>query len=145
MQIDIKEIVEANSKWIGKTVWICDFRRPDIDKKPIRHLKPTKVIVRSNKDMTKKKTIYYSENHFCKLNNKDEIVESGVIPVFDNTGYRAYTGVPVSVFDNEQECNQNYCKMANLIIEKIDEKMENILDYLTKEKEEILFDKSKYL
>lgn len=144
MKIDIKEITEGN-KWSGKIVWICDFRRPDLNKKPIRHVKPTKVIVRNNNEMTKKQKIYYSENHFCKLNNKDEIINSGVIPVFDNTGYRAYTGVPVSVFDNEEECNKEYCNMANVILEALDNKMENILTQLTKEKEEILFDKSKYL
>lgn len=144
MKIDIREIAE-NDNWIGKTVWICDFRRPDLDKKAIRHVRPTKVIVRSNKELPPKTNIYYSNNHFCKLNTKGAISASGIIPVFDNTGYRSRTGTPVSVFDNEKECNEEYCKMSNSIIEAIDVRISRILINLNAEKDEIIVEKNKYI
>lgn len=144
MKIDIKEITDGN-KWVGKMVWICDFRRPDLDKKPIRHVRPTNVLVRSNEELPPKTRIYYSNNHFCKLNSKGEPTASGIIPVVDNTGYRMISGTPVLVFDNEEECNEAYCIMADAIIDQLDLKMSSVLLDLNKQKEDIIIDKSKYL
>jgi hypothetical protein len=144
MKIDIKEIQEGTN-FVGKMVWICDYRKPDINKKPIRHVRPTHVLVRSNSELPKNVRIYYSNNHFCKLNKNGDPIASGIIPVFDNTGYRMYSGTPVQIFDNEKECNEEYCKMSDEIIKEIDLRMSSVLLSLNNEKEAIILEKSKYL
>ena len=115
MKIDIKEITSGSRD--GELVWICDYRHNDINKKPIRHIRPTQVMIRSNNEINK--TIYYSNSHFAKLNKKGEPLKSGVIPVFDNTGYRSFTGVPVDAFDDETECNEAYIEMAMDVREQV--------------------------
>lgn len=144
MQIDINEITNTN-KWVNKKVWICDYRQDDLNKKPIRKQKPTEVIVRPVSDLPKNKKIYYTENFFSKLNSKGEILNSSIIPVFDNTGYRSFTGIPVSVFDNEEECKKHYSEQLDVIIKMIDCKMETVLLTLQEMKIEAISEKNKYL
>ena len=103
MKIDIEKI--KNGSMNGKTVYICDYRRSDILKKPIRNVPPTEVMVRSNEEITKR--IYYSESHFVALKKNGE-PSSKVISLYDNTGYRSYPGEPVKVFDNELECKAQW-------------------------------------
>lgn len=103
MKIDVKEI--ANGSYNGKKVFICDYRVPDLDKKPIRSVEPTEVLVRDN-DETKKR-IYYSNSHFVSLKKNGE-PSSKVIGLYDNTGFRSYTGEPVKVFDNLAECEAQW-------------------------------------
>ncbi len=143
MKIDIKEISHGSS-WNGKMVWICDYRRPDLDKKPIRHVEPTQVLVRSNTELPDNKRIYYSENHFVKLNAKG-LPTSNIIPVFDNTGYRSNSGVPLMAFDNEEECNAAYCEQSDQIIKELDKKIETIVNQLQNEKISVIENKTKYL
>jgi len=134
MQIEISKI--RNGSMNNEIVYICDYRRPDLDKKPIRSVPPTKVMICSN-DTTKKR-IYYSESHFVPL-KKDGSPSSKVIPLFDNTGYRSYTGEPVKVFDNEAECiaqwnddlkivERKWAERKAVVYQKIDNEINNISD-----------------
>ena len=141
MQIKIEEISKS-SVWVGKRVWICDFRQPDLNKKPIRHVQPIEVVVCSNEDLPKGKTIYYSENHFRKIGAKG--MTKDIIPVFDNTGYRFASGTPVQVFDNPEECYAAYNVMADAIINELDNRMAVVLKQLQAEKNDILKLKMKY-
>lgn len=90
----------------GKVLWICDFRYLDNKYgKPIRHIKPTKVLVRNNSETTK--LIYYSESHFIALGKNDKNIGK-VISLFDNTDYRSIKGTPVQIFDTETKCIKQY-------------------------------------
>ena len=55
MQIGNDDI--RNGKYDGQVVYICDYRLGDkgIHAKPIRNVKPMKVLVRSNKELPKNK------------------------------------------------------------------------------------------
>lgn len=103
MKIDIEKIRSGSMD--GEYVYICDYRRTDLSKKPIRNVPPTKVMIRSNEET--KKRIYYSNSHFVSL-KKDGTASSKVIGLYDNTGFRTFTGTPLKVFDNELECNAQW-------------------------------------
>lgn len=103
----------------GQIVWICDYRHNDIFKKPIRNIKPIKVMVIDNEKLPKNKRVYYSETHFRKLNKKGEANSTVIVP-FDNTGYRGYTGKCVDIFDNEIECIKCYLKQCAEIMKMIE-------------------------
>ena len=114
--IDIENI--RNGSLNGQIIWICDLRYSDYNNKPIRNIAPTKVMVRSNSLI--KKTIYYSESHFAKLNAAGEPLKSGIIPLFDNTGYRSYAGVALNCFEAEEECVAHYQKQLKTAIEGLE-------------------------
>ena len=111
MKIKTEEITEGEHD--NYCVWICDFRLNDPSNKPIRHIKPMKVFVRSNTET--KKNIYYSNSHFVKLKKNGDL-SSTIIALFDNTGYRCNTGTALQVFDNKRECRECYEQMANQVI-----------------------------
>jgi hypothetical protein len=113
MRIETKSIREGAR--IGEIVWICDYRQPDISIKPIRHVPPTKVIIVSNDELPKNKTVYYSATHFAPLSKKGEPLKKIISPV-DNTGYRTRSGDEVAVFDNEGECIQHYQSQCDAIM-----------------------------
>ncbi len=132
--MDIQSIKSGKNN--GQIVWICDLRYNDYSNKPIRHIKPTRVLIRSNSEINK--TIYYSDSHFVALNNKDEIVKSKVFSLYDNTGFRSFTGVALQVFETEQECMDAYRKQCDVAIaglteykiteiQKIDNKINELL------------------
>jgi hypothetical protein len=134
--IDINEITSGSRN--GQTLWICDLRYNDYHNKPIRHIKPTKVLVRSNNE-TKKK-IYYSHSHFVALNKKDEPLKSKVFAPFDNTGYRMRTGTSLNCFETMDECDAHYriqCRDAidglvdtkKAFAETVHNKIDDILSY----------------
>lgn len=108
MEIDSHKISDGSKD--GQMVWICDLRYDNYNEKPIRHVRPTHVLVRSNSETTKK--IYYSSSHFVELNKKGEPVNSKVKGLFDNTGFRGRTGTPLRVFDNEADCKKAYTKQV---------------------------------
>ena len=112
--MEIKHTEIVNGQRDGEILFVCDYRRPDKNKKPIRSLPPTEVMVMSNS--TTSKRVYYSESHFRPL-GKDNTPKSRVIPVFDNTGYRMLTGNPVYIFTTEEEC---VSKWNEMIQEEID-------------------------
>ena len=108
----------ANGSYDGKYVWVCDYRFTNMNEKPIRHVAPQKVFVRSNTETPKR--FYYSESHFVALNTKGGLTTK-IITLYDNTGFRSFPGVDLSVFENEEECRVCYrdqCKeiLANLEI-----------------------------
>jgi len=122
----------------GATVYICDYRRPDLNKKPARNIQPQAVIVKSNSDLPKGKKIYYSDSHFKPIGkNGNEL--SKVVSIFDNTGFRFYTGVPLKVFDNLDECIACYRADLQSVVGAIKEKQEIIVSSLQSEIDELNF------
>lgn len=115
MKIDIAKVRSGLRD--GEVVYVCDYRYNSFSSKPIRHIKPTKVLIRSNNKI--KKNIYYSESHFVKLNKKGEET-STIISLFDNTGFRSNTGTPLAVFDNVRECQLHYIKQCEIVQEDLE-------------------------
>lgn len=62
MKLNTSDI--RNGKHVGEKVWICHYLRPNLDKKPLRNIKPTYVIIRDNDELPKNKKIYYSITFF---------------------------------------------------------------------------------
>lgn len=120
MEINVNDM----SHYVDMDVWICDYRQPDRSKKPIRKVPPTKVNVRPSSEAKKK--IYYS-NYFFKPYAKSGKLASTEIKPYDNTGFRSFTGNPVYIFDNEQEC-----------IDKWNELIDEEINYWSKRKNTIL-------
>lgn len=112
MKIDVKDI--ANGSLDGKVFWVCDLRYNDSSDKPIRHVPPTEVVVVTN-GSTK---VYYSQSHFRTL-KKDRTPSSKVIKPYDNTGFRSYAGEPLSIYDNREECEEEYNRLVHKAIESV--------------------------
>jgi hypothetical protein len=110
--IDIKKITSGELD--GETVWICDLRYTDFANKPIRHVRPTQVMVMPNSE-TKKK-IYYSESHFAVIGKNGKPLKSKIVAPYDTTGYRAYPGIAVKCFEIEAECAEFYKKQIALAV-----------------------------
>lgn len=124
MEIDVKTIINDKSK-AGQIFWVCDYRRPDINKKPIRSVKPTRAMLVSSENA--KKRIYYSLLYFSEIGKDGNYKKSSVISIFDNTGYRTYKGEPLAVFDNKTECINFYNKQCDDVISKLKEKRRTAL------------------
>jgi len=118
----------------GKIVWICHYNRPDMHKKALRNLPPTKVIIRSNDELPKNKTVYYSASHFSPLSKKGLPLAKVISPV-DNTGYRSRAGNELHVFDNEEECNDAWNTQLSAHMEDLDSLIENASLYWREEKQ----------
>ena len=101
MKIETKEV--RDGKHTGKEVWICHYLRPDLDKKALRNVPPTKALIKSNDELPKNKTVYYSEDHFSPINKIGKVLAKVISPV-DNTGYRMRAGNELHVFTKENEC-----------------------------------------
>ena len=137
MLINTQEIM--NGSRIGEIVWICHYNRPDMNKKALRNVPPTRVIVRSNDELPKNKKVYYSHNHFSPL-KKDNTPLAKVISPVDNTGYRSMSGEPLYVFDSEEECYAmwnsqlaDHLVVIDSLIENAAKKWQNEKDELTKQ------------
>lgn len=128
----IKEITEGHMN--NKVFYICDFRK-EYDKKPIRHVKPTRVMVRCNSEVDKR--IYYSNSHFVPFSESTGKVLKKVIAVYDNTGYRSYTGVPLKVFDNLEDCQDYYNQQVDEYVQILENKKKNIINQLQNEIDEM--------
>lgn len=109
----------------GKKVWICDYRFNGkyIDK-PIRHIKPTLVMITSSSNV--KKDIYYSDWCFLPLKKNGE-AKKAIITPYDQTGSRSYTGVAVMVFDAEKQCVTYYNKTCLGLAKKTKEELKEII------------------
>jgi hypothetical protein len=101
MQIVTKEV--RDGMYDGKVVWICHYNQPDLDKKALRNIPPTKAIILKASSLSTNKKIYYSNSYFAPLTKKEEITKKVISPV-DNTGYRTFPGNELFVFDDENEC-----------------------------------------
>tara|TARA_R110000851_G_scaffold104432_1_gene222143 strand:- start:42 stop:461 length:420 start_codon:yes stop_codon:yes gene_type:complete len=135
MRIETKSV--RDGKYLGKNVWICHYHRPDMQKKPLRNIPPTKVLIRSIDDLPKGKKVYYSEVFFSPLNKKGEPLAKVISPV-DNTGYRGYCGNELYIFNNEKECNEHWNNQLNNYFVKLDELIFTASDDWRKQKEELL-------
>ena len=101
MKIETREV--RDGLHTGKEVWICHYLRPDLDKKALRNVPPTKVLIRSNEELPKNKIVYYSEDHFAPISKSGKVLNKVISPV-DNTGYRGRAGNELHVFTKENEC-----------------------------------------
>lgn len=101
MNIKTEEI--RSGMHTGKKVWICHYLQPDLDKKPLRNVPPTHVLIRSNDELPKNKRVYYSLDHFAPLSNAGKTLLKVISPV-DNTGYRSACGNELYVFTDKNEC-----------------------------------------
>jgi hypothetical protein len=97
----------AKGLHIGEYVWICDYRYLDFAKNPIRHIPPTKCLIRSEEETSK--ICYYSDCFFSPVSKKSGLTKK-IIHLFDNTGYKSNTGTPLKVFTQEKECREYYAK-----------------------------------
>lgn len=124
MKIDLKDVVESLSHR-GKTYYVCDYRRPDLSKKAARSLAPTQVVVLTNADyeevgMTPPR-VYYSNVALAKVTKNGEPKYKSLVPPFDNTGYRSFTGIGINVFDNMDECVDFYNAQVQAVVDVIEE------------------------
>lgn len=115
----IQEDKITNGSMNGKIVYICHYNRPDLNKKPLRSVPPTKVIIESNDELPKGKKIYYSKSHFVELNKKGSRTKK-IHGVYDSTGFRSYQGNPLFIFDNERECKIEWNKQICECVDRID-------------------------
>ena len=122
MKIPTKHVQDGNLD--GKTFWICHYNRPDLDKKPLRNVPPTKVLVVNNNELPKNKTVYYSNSHFRPLNKKGDPLSKVISPV-DNTGFRSLQGNPLFVYDNEKECVDEWNSQLQSVADAIEVQIQN--------------------
>ena len=132
MKLDHKEIAKGNHN--GRQVWVCDYRRPDLSKKPARNVPPTLCEI-VDADSVKGRVNYSSIVFLAVKNGK---TTSKSIKLYDNTGYRSYTGVPLSVFDNETECTDHWNDQVEAVYEALKAKQSVILDQLQRQIDETL-------
>lgn len=140
MKLDISEVTK-NGNNIGKTFYVCDYRKPDFNKKAIRNVKPTKVIILDQKHFEeagkKYPRIYYSKFALIPVDSKGKLKYSNHIPPYDTTGYRSYAGTPVNVFDNYEECVEFYNQQVDSVVNQYKNYISTVVDNLTKEMETI--------
>lgn len=130
MSIDIKLIKSNDSEYIGKNLWIAEV---NFHMEKPRIIQPMLVRLRHCDEAPKNKNIYYSYTYFSPLGKTGEPL-SRVIPIFDNTGYRASSGNPLTVFETEEEAKNWFIeKMGNVIIRRVQdrEKMFESYDSVT--------------
>jgi len=138
MKLDLNDIV-GSYKYVGQKIWICDYRK-ELDKKAIRNVKPTEVYVAGPKDFEAQglePRIYYSQVGFAKLNKKGEPLLKQLIPPFDTTGHRWYTGVGVEAYDNENECIDAYNAQVQVVVAKYEARIQVAMQHLVQEMQEI--------
>ena len=119
----------------GKTVWICHYNKPDLNKKPLRNVPPTKCIVVSNDELPKNKTVYYSESHYRPIGKNGNPTSKVISPV-DNTGYRSYCGNMLFTFESEIDCvakwNSQIKEVTDRYIKKLKVYEKELLDEVSK-------------
>jgi hypothetical protein len=133
MQIDITDLTDSE-KYVGQKLWVCDYRK-ELDKKAIRHVKPTEVYVAGSKDFCDadlEPKIYYSHVGLAKLKKDGSPNLKQLIPPFDNTGYRSYAGIGLCVFDNEQECIDMYNEQVLEVLKKYEYELQFVMRRLSK-------------
>lgn len=133
MQISEEEI--TNGSRDGEIVYVTHFN-PNLDQKATRDVKPTKVMVCSNDAYPTKSAVHYSHSHFRKLKANGE-PSSTVIKVYDNTGYRSYTGVPLHIFDNMDEAIMDYQESVQKFIGDLEEAKVRVVNNYDKRIEEM--------
>ena len=103
MKLNNKQIIDGERN--GEQVWICDLRYSSLSEKAIRKVPPTLVEIVSNDETTMR--VNYSHSHFRAINAAGKRMAK-VIKLFDNTGYRSFSGVALEVFETEAECVEHW-------------------------------------
>lgn len=134
MKIELHKLTDS-VELVGKIFWICDFRCPDLTKKPARNVRPTKAMLVDIKEA--KKAIYYSLTYFSEVSKDGNRKKSSEIGIFDNTGYRFREGVPLNVFDNKNECIEFYRAQCDEVINQLEEKRKTALQNIDKDIKEV--------
>ena len=134
MQIETKEV--RDGKHTGKEVWICHYLQPDLDKKALRNIPPTKVLIKSNSELPKNKAVYYSEDHFSPINKSGKVLSKVISPV-DNTGFRGRCGNELYVFTDERECVKEWNDQINNACKRLEQKELNAAEIWRKKKEDL--------
>ena len=104
-----KEVCEG--KHNGVVFYVCDLNIPDLNKKPLRKVAPTRVMAVSNGDLPKGKNVYYSLSHF-RVMNKDGTISKKVISPVDNTGFRSRSGNMLYTYTTLPECEHNWFSLV---------------------------------
>lgn len=123
MRINTTEVREGLHN--NKTVWICHYNHPDLHKKPLRNIKPTKAIIMSLSDIANVKNMYYTKSCFVPLNKSNSPLKKYISPV-DNTGFRSHYGNELFVFDTEAECRTEWDKQIDEYITRKDDWMKSL-------------------
>lgn len=131
MRIVTKEV--RDGKHDGKVVWVSQYLQPDLHKKPLRHVRPTKVmiipLVRPVEavpasdgveavEAVKGERMKYTWSYFSPINDKGKVLKKRIQPT-DSTGWRSYCGNEINVFENEDECRESYTKEVKLVAAKV--------------------------
>lgn len=125
MKIDPIEV--SNGVHDGKDVYICHLNIPDLHKKPLRKIPPTKVkVISENDPINKGKRVTYSNSLFQLYSAKGELTKK-TAKIFDNTGYRSFRGNPVYIFDTFDECQDEWSKAVIAHLDRLKEHRESIL------------------
>lgn len=109
-----------NGKYNGLIVWVTVYNRPDLHKKPLRCIYPTKCLICSNDKLPENHKIYYSDSHFVKLGKNDKPTKNIINPV-DNTGYRYRIGNELHIFTDQNECYDFWNSLLDEYINKLEE------------------------
>jgi len=104
-----------NGELNGEIVWICDYMRRDLNKKPLRSIQPVKCIVVDNDDLPKNKIVYYSESHYRPI-GKNGNPTSRIISPVDTTGYRGYCGNMLFTSHSENECVEKFKSLVDIVM-----------------------------
>lgn len=126
MQYQTKDL--ADGKHNGETVWICHYNQPDLDKKALRNVPPTKCLIRSIDDLPPNKTVYYSLSYFAPLKASGQ-PSSKIVGLVDNTGFRGRSGNALFVFDSEEECVKEWNSQLVDHCNKLQNKIDNAAEY----------------
>lgn len=129
MKIAHSELTSASSQYLGKCLWVCDYRRDDLDKKAIRALVPTYATL---VPVDENDRVYYSETYFIRNSGS-----KAPIKIFDNTGYRSFAGVAIAVFTEEDECREFFAKQCLDIEERLQKRIDNIVEALKADQRKI--------
>lgn len=133
MRIPTSEV--RNGKHNGKTVWICHYLQPDLNKKPLRNLPPTKCVIADNGEISKQ--IYYSESHFKKVGKNGSVTKTVYSPV-DNTGYRSRHGNELYVFEEEVECKEEFITQVRDAAVRVQDEINSSTHYWQSEKRKLV-------
>lgn len=114
--IDIKKVTDGLMN--GRTVWICHYNQPDLNKKPLRNLPPTKVIIRPKKEYPKNRSLYYSESFFSPVDDSGRILKKFYSPG-DNTGFRYREPNFVSVSDSRLQIEKVWSDQLIEVIARV--------------------------
>ena len=128
----IDAVKVANGDYDGKELFICHLNIPDILKKPLRNIEPTKVLIISENDpVNKGKRVNYSNSLF-QTYSKDGKLSKKTLKIYDNTGYRSFRGNPVYIFDNFDDCVAQWKNDCDQHVQKIVQYKNDAVDTLDK-------------